>query len=61
MKIKSLTKADILDKINNKNISQIFLKERTIQRDINIPLIFLNISIFPGQLLKVEKVPRMSK
>jgi hypothetical protein len=32
MKIKSLTKADILDKINNKNISQIFLKERTIQR-----------------------------
>jgi hypothetical protein len=45
MKIKSLTKADILDKINNKNISQIFLKERTIQRDINIPLIFL-ISIY---------------
>jgi hypothetical protein len=42
-KIGSLTKEEILDKINNKNVSQIFLKEKDFKA-IVFSKIFLNIS-----------------
>ncbi len=43
-KIESLTKEEILDKINNKNVSQIFLKEKDFKA-IVFSKIFLDISL----------------